>query len=148
MRTGKRCYLFAVVLFLIPSLVYSSQETLSLIVLVSGATPGKGQAICSLFTSSDTYLKKPAIKETRPIDSKGEVEFRINDLAPGTYAVSIVYDEDSNGKLNTGIFGIPTELVGMSNNAKGTFGPPTYEKTAFELSASSTIRISLGKAKE
>lgn len=119
-----------------------------MVIEVSGATPGKGQAICSLFISSDTYLKQPAIKMIKPIDSKGQVEFRIDDLAPGTYAVSIVYDEDSNGKLNTGIFGIPTEPVGVSNNAKGKFGPPSYEDAAFELLASSTIRISLGKAKE
>ena len=147
MRINKPSYFLALVLFLIPALVFSSQEKLSLIVEVSGATPGKGQAICSLFTSEDTFLKQPAIKITKLVDSNGEVEFRVDDLEPGTYAVSIVYDEDSNGKLNTGIFGIPTEPVGVSNNAKGKFGPPSYKDAAFELSDSSTIRITLGKAK-
>jgi len=148
MRISKPGYFLAIVLFLVSSLGFSSQEKLSLIIEVSGATPGKGQAVCSLFTSADTYLKKPAIKKTKPIDSNGEVVFRIDNLDPGTYAVSIVYDEDRNGKLNTGLFGIPTEPVGVSNNAKGSFGPPSYEKAAFVLSASKTIRISLGKAKE
>ena len=148
MRITKPGYLLAAVLLLIPALVFSSQEKLSLTVEVTGATPGKGQAVCSLFTSADTFLKEPVIKKTKPIDSKGQAVFRIDALAPGTYAVSIVYDEDSNGKLNTGIFGIPTEPVGVSNNAKGKFGPPSYEDAVFELSASKTIRISLGKAKE
>jgi len=148
MRINKPSYFLALVLFLIPALVFSSQEKLSLIVEVSGATPGKGQAICSLFTSEDTFLKQPAIKITKLVDSNGEVVFRVDDLEPGTYAVSIVYDEDSNGKLNTGIFGIPTEPVGVSNNAKGKFGPPSYKKAAFNLSTSKTIRISLGKAKK
>jgi uncharacterized protein (DUF2141 family) len=57
------------------------------------------------------------------INDEGEVRFTFTDLKAGTYSVSIVYDEDSNGKLNTGFLGIPSELVGFSNNAKGTFGP-------------------------
>ena len=148
MRITKPSYLLAAVLLLIPALVFSGQEKLSLVVAVRGATPDKGQAVCSLFTSADTFLKQPVLKKTKPIDSNGEVVFRIDHLDPGTYAVSIVYDEDSNGKLNTGIFGIPTEPVGVSNNAKGKFGPPSYEDAVFELLASKTIRISLGKAKE
>jgi uncharacterized protein (DUF2141 family) len=148
MKISKPGYLLAAVLLLIPALVFSGQEKLSLTVEVTGATPGKGQAVCSLFTSADTFLKQPVIKKTKPIDSKGQAVFRIDDLAAGTYAVSIVYDEDSNGKLNTGLFGIPTEPVGVSNNAKGKFGPPSYGDAAFEFSDSRTIRISLGKAKK
>ena len=102
MRISKPGYLLVAVLLLIPALVFSSQEKLSLIVEVTGATPNKGQAVCSLFTSADTFLKQPVLKKTKPVDSNGEAVFRIDDLDPGTYAVSIVYDEDSNGKLNTG----------------------------------------------
>ena len=103
MRITKPGYFLVAVLLLIPALVFSSSEKLSLIVEVSGATPNKGQVVCSLFTSADTFLKQPVLKKTKPVDSNGEAVFRIDDLDPGTYAVSIVYDEDSNGKLNTGI---------------------------------------------
>jgi uncharacterized protein (DUF2141 family) len=147
MRTGNLFYLL-VSLFLWPSVAIAGQDKVSLVVEVTGARPGIGQAVCSLFTSAETYLKQPAVKLKKPIDSNGQAQFRINNLEPGTYAVSVVYDEDNNGKLNTGLFGIPTELVGMSNNAKGRFGPPSYEKAAFELTVSKTIRITLGKAKE
>ena len=68
-------------------------------------------------------------------------------LKAGTYAVSIVYDEDSNGKLNTGFLGIPTEKVGFSNNVTGTFGPPSFEKTSFTISGSRSLEIRLGKVK-
>ncbi len=148
MSISKPGYLLFAVLLFIPALVFSSPEKLSLIVEVTGAKPNKGQAVCSLFTSANTYLKQPAIKITKPVNSNGEVVFRIDDIDPGTYAVSIVYDEDNNGKLNTGLFGIPTEPVGVSNNAKGRFGPPSYEDAAFELLDSRRIRISLGKAKK
>ena len=148
MSINSPAYLLAVVLLSVPALSIAAQEKLSLTVEVSGAMPGKGQAVCSLFTSAESFLKEPTIRISKPIDSQGQVVFRIDDLDPGTYAVSVVYDEDNNGKLNTGLFGIPTEPVGVSNNAKGKFGPPSYEDAAFELTASNTIRIRLGKAKD
>jgi uncharacterized protein (DUF2141 family) len=141
------CILTFLLLFISP-LSFSEQAKISLTVEVSGAIPGKGQAILSIFTSPDGYMKQPTISEIKPIDNDGQVVFKLDHLEPGTYAASIVYDEDSNGKLNTGIFGIPTELVGFSNNAKGTFGPPSYKKSSFILSASETINIIFGKAKE
>jgi len=102
----------------------------------------------SLFASSDTYLKLPVISKTRPVDSNGQVVFRLAQLQIGTYALSVVYDEDGNGKLNTGFLGVPAELVGFSNNAKGLFGPPAFEKAAFNLSAPATMHIVLSKAKD
>ena len=118
-----------------------------LTVHVSGAIPGRGLAVLSLFSSSDNYLKSPLLKRTSPIDGNGSANFVIERLSVGRYAVSIVYDEDSNGRLNTGFLGIPTELIGFSNNAKGTFGPPSFEKTSFTRSGPRTIEVRLGKAK-
>ena len=148
MKSSRLNNLLAILFVLVSYPSSADQQGISLTVNVSGATPGKGQAILSLFASSDTYLKQPAISKTRPVDSNGQVVFRLAQLQIGTYALSIVYDEDGNGKLNTGFLGIPTELVGFSNNAKGLFGPPAFEKAAFTLSVSATMNIVLGKAKE
>jgi hypothetical protein len=94
-----------------------------LTVQVSGGTPDKGQAILSLFSMSENYLKAPLMKKKRSINSEGEALFTIEQLKAGTYAVSVIYDEDSDNELNTGFLGIPTELVGFSNNAKGDLAP-------------------------
>ena len=51
----------------------------------------------------------------------------------GKYAFRFFHDENSNGKLGTNWLGIPNEGFGFSNNAKGTFGPPAFEKTVFVL---------------
>ena len=126
----------------------AGEDKLSLIVNVRGAEPNKGQAICSLFTSAENYLKHPLRSRTHAIDSRGEAQFRFDGLGAGDYAVSVVYDEDLNGKLNTGLLGIPTELVGMSNNAKGIFGPPSFKDVSFPLSRSRTIDIMLGEARK
>jgi uncharacterized protein (DUF2141 family) len=53
-------------------------------------------------------------------------------IAPGTYAVSVYHDENSNDKLDTNFLGIPREGVGASNNARGHMGPPKFDSAKFE----------------
>ena len=123
-------------------------DNLSLTVKVTGAIASTGQAICSVFDSAESYLEEPVLSVTQPVDTAGGAVFVFPGLAPGIYAVSVVYDEDNNGKLNTGFLGIPTELVAMSNNAKGRFGPPSFAKARFDLATDQTIEIVLVKAKQ
>lgn len=44
-----------------------------------------------------------------------------------------MHDENGNGKLDSNWLGIPSEPVGASNDARGQFGPPSFEDAAFEL---------------
>jgi uncharacterized protein (DUF2141 family) len=102
---------------------FAEQKSLTLIVLVDGAKPNTGHAIASLFSSADNYLSEPIFKIIAPINAEGKIRFSFNNLKAGAYSVSVVYDENSDGELNTGLFGIPSELVGFSNNAKGFLAP-------------------------
>ena len=54
-------------------------------------------------------------------------------LPYGNYAVSIMHDENNNGKLDTNFIGIPKEGVGVSNNPKIGFGGPKFEDSVFTL---------------
>jgi uncharacterized protein (DUF2141 family) len=54
-------------------------------------------------------------------------------LLYGEYAVKVFHDENGNGELDKGILGIPEEAYGFSNDARGSMGPPEYEKAAFRL---------------
>ena len=58
---------------------------------------------------------------------------RFDDIEPGVYALSVVHDENSNGKLETSFIGILKEGVGSSNNARGRFGPPSFSDASFKL---------------
>ena len=129
-------------------LSFADQGGLTLTARVSGGTPYKGQVIISLFTSPANYLKAPIIKKIKKMDGSGEAAVLFDRLAPATYSISVIYDEDADGELDTGFLGIPTERVGFSNNAKGRFGPPSFEKTAFNLAASKTVHIVLDNAKD
>ena len=60
----------------------------------------------------------------------------------GEYAIVVIYDKNGNGKLDTGIFRIPKEKIGYSNNAKGKFGPASWNDTRFKV-ADSDIRVNI-----
>ena len=65
------------------------------------------------------------------------------DLRPGEYAVAAYQDLDGNHKLNRSFIGIPSEPNGMSNGAKGRFGPAKWENAKFSLSAQQAIVVKL-----
>ena len=123
------------------------QNGISLTIEVVGGKPNTGNVILSVFSSEENFLKHPVANQTSAVDEMGTSSFTVTDLLPGRYAVSAVYDEDGNGELNTGLLGIPKEMIGFSNNAKGVFGPPKFEKAAFEINSAMTLTIPLGAAK-
>ena len=127
---------------------WAEDGRLSLRVQVKGALPDTGQIFLSLFSSEDNYLKEPVEYEEIKVNETGEVTWTFKDLSTGTYAVSAIYDQNGNGKLDTGLFKIPKEPIGMSNDAKSTFGPPSFKKASFSLEASSQITIQLSKVKK
>jgi uncharacterized protein (DUF2141 family) len=63
----------------------------------------------------------------------------------GAYAIAIYHDEDSSGKINRGgLFGIPTEAVGFSNNPTILFGPPSLRSVRLDIqhtNQSATINL-------
>jgi uncharacterized protein (DUF2141 family) len=72
------------------------------------------------------------------------VEYTFTNLAMGTYAVYVYHDENNDKKLTTNFIGMPKEGIGVSNNAKGHFGPPKFIDAKFDFNKSEyTIMISL-----
>ncbi|WP_157219996.1 DUF2141 domain-containing protein [Flavisphingomonas formosensis] len=53
-------------------------------------------------------------------------------LAPGTYAVSLIHDENGNGKLDTRL-GIPREGIGFSRNPVVRFSAPKFPDASFTV---------------
>jgi uncharacterized protein (DUF2141 family) len=92
----------------------------------------KGNIRVGLFTSEDDFLKKAAFGKVIKAE-QGEVTVVFENLQPGDYAVSIIHDENENGKLDSNFVGMPTEGFAFGNNAMGTFGPPSFEKAKIAI---------------
>ena len=52
------------------------------------------------------------------------------ELKPGRYAVSVIHDENSNGKMDKTWYGKPLEGFGSLNNPKIGSGPPGFEESS------------------
>jgi uncharacterized protein (DUF2141 family) len=67
-------------------------------------------------------------------DPQGDLAVvRIRGLPPGTYAVAVFHDENGNDSFDQGLFGIPLEDYGFSNDARGFFSAPSFESAAFRV---------------
>lgn len=84
--------------------------------------------------------KEEVIKGFSETITDGKCILVIKELKPGKYAFKYFHDENNDEKINTNFMGIPKEGYGFSNNAKGTFGPPSFDKMLFEITKSDTMR--------
>lgn len=103
----------------------------SIEVRVQGIASPKGTvrvAICD----KATFLKDCPYSASAPAQ-QGETVVTVNDVPPGSWAVLSYLDENDNGELDRNILGIPKERYAFSRDARGRFGPPSFEDAAFVL---------------
>jgi uncharacterized protein (DUF2141 family) len=113
----------------------SAQTTSSIQVQIQGASSDKGMIRVLLFSGGKGFPDQvgQAAKSFSLSPKNQQVAFTINDLAPGTYALAVIHDQDGNGKLSSNLVGYPIEKFGFSNNPKVYFSPPSFDKAAFVL---------------
>lgn len=100
----------------------------------------KGTIRMAVYSGEDNFMKKSLASKEVNVTGK-EVTVVFDNVKPGEYAISTYHDVDNNKELNTGFMGIPKEPYGFSNDARGTFGPPTYEKAKFKVSGDAKTSI-------
>lgn len=102
----------------------------------------KGTVRVALYNNEKDFLEKFVQGKIVKVAGK-EAKVVFENLQPGTYAISAFHDENDNEKLDSGFMGIPLEPYGFSNNAKGTFGPPSFEKAMVRVDSDKVSVISL-----
>lgn len=108
----------------------------------------KGSLYVGIYSSEHDFLKpeKACLKKIIPVTASGSLDLFLPELAPGIYAVSCFHDLNNNGKLDTNLFGVPTEPYGFSNNARPKFRAPKWREANFEIqNGESRISIRLEK---
>jgi uncharacterized protein (DUF2141 family) len=103
-----------------------------LVVRVNNVRDGRGLVhvdVCpeALFLKEDCPYSADA--PARP----GTTEVVIRGLPPGHYAVQTFHDENANHRVDRGMFGIPREGIGFSNDAPIHLGPPKWADAQFEF---------------
>lgn len=125
-------------------LAFTNVQAADLSVEISGVAEAKGDVMVALFNKSEGWMRKGAAF-TQVAAQVGTVTVSFPNLAEGDYAVSVIHDLNSNRKLDANAVGMPIEPFGFSNDAAGTFGPPSFDQARFKFGPESkSIKIKLG----
>lgn len=117
-----------------------AQHTLE--VTVRGIPAEKGNVLIALYDSEKGFMKEHVASRTIKASGK-QVSATFENLRPGNYAITTFHDANANEKLDTNFLGIPNESYGFSNNAKATFGPPSFDKSKVTIDNNRKITIDL-----
>ncbi|MDX1630105.1 MAG: DUF2141 domain-containing protein [Fulvivirga sp.] len=112
-------------------------------VQISNIQQTKGLINVCLVTEREDFLGKCSEYHRVMKVTASEMVIRFPNVPSGEYAITVVHDQNSNGKLDVNLFGIPSEPYGFSNNPSTIFGPPAFEKCVFSVSNDKSLKIKL-----
>ncbi len=113
---------------------------------IVGLRSREGQILVLLWDDPQGFPdRQQAARSHRVIPLNGkDPRIQFEDLPMGTYAITLVHDENKNGRLDTNFLGIPTEGYGCSNNRTPRLSRPRYTRAKFRIGpgrATKTVRI-------
>ena len=104
----------------------------NLAVKIDNIKNDNGDILIGLYDNGHNFPRKTS--DGRIVKaSKDGVTVAFHDLKPGLYAITVLHDENSNKDMDQSKIGIPKEGFGFSNNARASFGPPSFDKVKIEL---------------
>ena len=117
-----------------------AQSAGTITVKVDGLRNDQGVVRCGLYNSPNGF-REPG-KEFKGVLGKisaGKADCVFADVPPGTYAVALFHAENNETTLPTGMFGIPKLGYGFSRDAKGSFGPPSFDAAAYKYDGGGSV---------
>lgn len=113
----------------------SSFNNPTLTIRIEGADSDEGLVQGLIFNSPEGFPDNPekAYITLSAEIKKGTAIFNVEGISPGEYAVVVFHDRDSDGKMRYGLFGIPKDKYGFSNNARNKFSAPSFERASFKV---------------
>ncbi len=118
-------------IFLIGFTAKAQNKNVTVTVTIENVLNDKGTILASLH-SSETFMKAAGIVDLSDKAKKGTVTLTFENVAPGTYAIMVLHDENDNQRMDFEASGMPKENYGMSGNAM-VMGPPTFNDAKFEV---------------
>ncbi len=127
----KMTLLLAFILFI--NLSFSQDtEGVTIVVTVENVLSDGGEILAALHTE-ETFMQSNGIADAMTAGKKGAISFTFKDVKPGSYAVMVMHDLNSNKNMDFNSDGMPLESYGMSGSEL-QMGPPTFEAAKFDVS--------------
>jgi len=122
-------------LFLATSLYSQDKKTGNMEINITGLRSSKGKISINLFNKPDGFpddpMKSFGWKTVKIVPDTVVIVFE--DLPYGNYAVSVLHDENSNGKMEKNFLGIPREGFAFSNNYAPRIKSPSFSDAMITL---------------
>lgn len=108
---------------------------------VSNIKEIKGTLKIALYDNEENFNNSSHPVKTAEINvDKNVLEYVFENIEPNKYyAIAVHHDANNNGEIDKNIFGIPKEGFCFSNNAMGSFGPPSYNDCKFEVKKGTSV---------
>ncbi len=93
----------------------------------------RGEALIYIYSNSQGFPDhvSPDLIQRHQKIHQGQVHFTLKNLPYNSYAISVLHDENRNGRMDKSLLGFPREGFGFSRNPDLLFGPPTYSSVRF-----------------
>ena len=109
-------------------------------VRVTGLRNQEGDVACALFASADTFLGTEPFAKVKGPANATSIECVFSGIPAGRYAVSVLHDENRNGKMDrVPLIGLPREGYGVTNNKTYSTHPPVFDESAFQFDGKSEL---------
>ena len=140
----------SLVLLLLSSLVLMplvmSAQSATLTIEITNIRFEKGWIRIGLYNHPDQFPVQPVktFDYRKTSLKEGMMEIILDDILPGTYAISLLDDVNGNDRMDYKLLKIPAEGFGFSNNIKPKLKHPSYDHCSFSIpDGSSRIRIEM-----
>ncbi|MCJ7449255.1 MAG: DUF2141 domain-containing protein [Bacteroidales bacterium] len=138
----KILFIKILLLFLLPSMNLNAQNVE---VIITGIRAEKGQIAIGVFKDDKTFQKEEAFLNKKFVKnsiSNGEMRAQFS-LEPGTYGLSLLDDENSNGKMEYNFLRMPKEGFGFSDYYHKGFTKPKFDFFKFTINKDQIKRITI-----
>ena len=108
---------------------------------VSSFRSAKGALSCRLFNDAGNFPDGDGLRTVRAPIEGSQATCVFANLAPGTYAVAVVHDENGNGRLDRNLLGIPAEGYGVSNNRTYAMSSPKWDESKFVVAPGEPVLL-------
>jgi uncharacterized protein (DUF2141 family) len=100
---------------------------------IEGVRSDRGKIMAALLKADAASGVARRVDSAMATPVAGTTIIHFQDLEPGDYAVQLFHDENGNGKMDSNLFGLPSEGYAFSNRARASFGPPKFAQMKFTV---------------
>lgn len=133
-KSSRLLFLLVISLVLLSSSGFAQVECPVINVKIQNISNNRGVIACAIFESEEGFPNKTLKFASKIILTQirgKDASFEFSDIKPGKYAITVIHDENHNGKLDTNFLGIPKEGYGFSNGAEATMSAPSFSDAVF-----------------